>query len=101
MTFSPAEPTVYRYWDLSTGHITLHDTKLLSDSPCLVVYEHEYGWTVLVPQDELDEALAEIAEHGHSAALRTLLRLANSRDIRMIRFDRDGDLVAGLETFRW
>jgi hypothetical protein len=56
---------------------------------------------VLVPQDDVDEAMREVAEWGHSEALQTLLRLAHERDIRMIRFDCDGDLVAGLETFGW
>ncbi|MEQ8789931.1 MAG: hypothetical protein RIC55_26790, partial [Pirellulaceae bacterium] len=94
MTSNPVEPTAYQFWRFSTGHITLHDAKLLLDWPCLVVYAHEYGRTVLVPQDELNDAMAEIAERGRSAALRSLLLLDNSRDIQMIRFDREGDLVA-------
>lgn len=101
MISNPSAPTDYRFWNLSTRHITLHDTKLLLDSPCLVVYEHEYGWTVLVPQDDVEETLTMVSDHGHSGALRTLLLLANKREIRMIRFDRDGDLVAGLPAFRW
>ncbi|MEQ8788682.1 MAG: hypothetical protein RIC55_20395 [Pirellulaceae bacterium] len=101
MATSSTEPIVYSFWDLSTRHITLSDTRLLLDSPCLIVYEHECGWTVLVPQDDLHDALSQVAQHGHSTALRSLLRLAHQRDIRMIRFDRDGDLVAGLKQFDW
>jgi hypothetical protein len=101
MTSNRGDPPIYRLWNLSTSHITLRDAKLLSDSRCLVVYEHEYGWLVLVPQDDVGEAMTEVAEYGHSEALQTLLRLAHERDIRMIRFDCDGDLVAGLETFGW
>jgi hypothetical protein len=47
------------------------------------------------------ETVTEVAECGHSEALQALLRLGHERDIRMIRFDRDGDLVTGLETFAW
>jgi hypothetical protein len=99
MTSNSAEPAVHGFWDLSTRHITLEDAKLLLDSPCLDVYEHECGWAILVPQEGVEQTLTRIAEQGHSEAFRTLLRLAHDRGIRMIRFDRDGELVAGLSTF--
>jgi hypothetical protein len=101
MTSKPSEPPAYRVWNLSTRHIPLRDAKLLPDSPCLVVYEHEYGWLVLVPQDDVNETLDDLADRGFSEALRNILRRANEQDVRMVRFDADGDLAAGLEQFDW
>jgi hypothetical protein len=97
------EPTVYRYWDLSTKHISLEDAGLLVllETDRLTVYPYEYGFHVLVPQDDVDETLDDLADQGFSEALRIILRRAYEQGVRMVRFDADGDLVIGLEQFDW
>jgi hypothetical protein len=97
------EPTVYRYWDLSTKHISLEDAGRLAlhEMGCLTVYPYEYGFYVLVPQDDVDETLDDLADQGFSEALRIILRRAYEQSVRMVRFDADGDLVGELERFDW
>jgi hypothetical protein len=103
MTSSKTEPTIHRYWDLSTKHISLEDAGRLAllEMGCLTVYPYEYGFYVLVPQDDVDETLDDLADQGFSEALRIILRRAYEQSVRMVRFDADGDLVGELEQFDW
>jgi hypothetical protein len=103
MTSSKTEPIIHRYWDLSTKHISLEDAGRLAlhEMGCLTVYPYEYGFYVLVPQDDVDETLDDLADQGFSEALRIILRRAYEQGVRMVRFDADGDLVRELEQFDW
>lgn len=100
------------YVDLSTGHLTRADARLLEDEaadraarpPVLVVYSYTEGFWVYVPStaDQLREYLDRAADDGrYSTVLLDLIRLAHEQHARFIRFDSDGPVVPKLPTHEW
>ena len=90
---------------LSTKHVCLGTRDYLNDNmhmtaseflaPELVVYDKpRFGWFVPVPafDCEPDDLPADLGRAFHYARLRR---------ITWLMFDRDGDVVEGLQEFNW
>jgi len=84
------ESGIKRMLDLSTSHMTKGDAELMSDR-----HGHYCG------------SLPRIVQHAHegfSVDLRAIYRAAalqGDREVRLINFDQDADVLEGLPTFDW
>ena len=100
-------PTICKYLDCSTAHITDNDAQLLElDAKCLpalaptlVVYQYTEGFFVFVPDlsgNKLEEHKKNCQDAGYSTHLLNLLDIARQYDCIFLRLDRDGDLYPEL-----
>lgn len=109
--------TLRTHLDMSTGHVTKEDMDLLGDDAMAEIDQDGPGATVPVgvykygailfvlhyhdEPEEQEQYLKEVRDAGYSEAVVTLIKLAWSLDVDMIRLDRDGEFYDGLPTFEW
>lgn len=103
--------SIRRHLDLSTAHVTKNDMDLLhaaesggtSSMSCCSYAEGVIIFVLHFHDDPETQSqyLADMREETYSVAMVTLINLAWSLDVDMIRLDRDGGVVEGLETFSW
>lgn len=91
---------------LSTGHVTVGDSALMSwqDCPChLADHDHGHGDIFYVPVDFNNESGhdVEMQEYGLSTYFIEIFREACRRGIGYLRFDSDGPTEDWLPTFDW
>ncbi|MGY3582356.1 hypothetical protein ACVIGB_000720 [Bradyrhizobium sp. USDA 4341] len=100
--------------DLSTGHMTSKDVKLLEayradrrpSDMALIAYPYEYGWTVstsglLDGATERADRIAAIHKEGFSEHFIKVLTHAADHDAVLVRFDADAEFEPGLPRFDW
>lgn len=94
-----------RFADISTGHLTAHDDAILRGHAehhnGLLVYAYPGGYFIVVISDDRDEQIRIIRESGLSTAFESIYRAAIDQDIRLLRFDRDGDHQPDYPTCAW
>ncbi len=90
------DPFIFKVLDISTGHMTLEDSKKLGPETKQPVYElDEYGWLVYVGEmsENWDETMSE--------AFMNILKAAKELGCDYVRFDRDGRMYVDLPYFDW
>jgi hypothetical protein len=104
---------VQKFFDLSTGHLTDQDRKLLEMYPAkdrpsgmaLIAYPYEYGWTVstssVMEPETLEDHLDAIRAEGFSESFIKILMHAAGEKCWMVRFDSDAAHEPGFEVFEW
>ena len=106
-TYHIINPAIVKCLDISTGHMTENDDKLLKAAtddqrqvPSLaIVYEYKEGYFVYVsPETDQD---AELTKEGFSAAFLNLIKMARSLKLKYVQFDADGITYADLPLFDW
>ena len=103
-------PCIITVLDISSGHITKQDDKLIKGAVAdidpnnpVIAYGYAEGYFVYVPQipQDFDEDLDEIRQFGFSVQFCKILRLAAARGIKYVQFDCDGTTYADLKTYNW
>lgn len=96
-------PRIFNYLDISTGHMTEEDDKLLKESEAsLVVYSYEYGYFVHVPDLKTESSIIPaFREHGFSEAFSKIMEYAQGKGFAFVRFDSDGAEYEELPMFNW
>ena len=95
----PSIPRKHGVAELSTGHITRDDAKLLEKGAVPgQIGAYPYGFIVLTGAHEKS---TELLAWGMSHAYVDLLRLLHRRKFYYLFLDRDADLVDGLPAFDW
>ena len=96
-------PHVTNVLDISTGHITKHDTELLDESDgnnCpAIAYKYAEGYFVYCGDKTID--FDDFRLHGFSPSFVAVLRFANSIGCKHIQFDRDGTTYDDLPSYCW
>lgn len=92
-----SDPVIYKYADLSTGHLPQTEMDNIAAAPPRVI-EHEYGaWVNVLPVEDEDEQ-----EWDEFPVLRCVLAWARGKGARWVNLDRDGDLIPDeLPTWEW
>lgn len=97
------EPWIMHIPVVSTSHITVEDTEILSELAALnhaiILKEYEEGcWIDLAHSTSL---LGESAVEPMSEAFKHIVQVFQEKGYRYLRFDRDGDVIDGLIEFDW
>jgi hypothetical protein len=106
-TYHIINPAIVKCLDISTGHMTENDDKLLkaatddqrqvpSDA---IVYEYKEGYFVYVSSNPDQDV--ELTKEGFSAAFLNIIKKARSFKIKYVQFDADGITYADLPIFDW
>lgn len=85
---------IYKYLDLSTGHITNETANWLDTNPegVIVYSKGGYGWFIHVSEEFDDEVPKELV---------TVLEYARKKKCNWLVLDADGELIDELEHFDW
>jgi hypothetical protein len=101
-------PVLVTVLDISTGHITKKDDRLIKEAANeenvltpIITYDYAEGYFVYVPSDDLKVHLDRCKRHGMSAQFCKILRLAAARGIKYVQFDCDGTPYNDLKTYNW
>jgi len=95
-------PIVLKYLDISTGHITKKDNKLLAKGIESLVYDpYPYGYRVHVNQEDLMDDLLSMRRAGLSKYFRDIIKWAYKKDMDWVQFDIDGPTYPKFKTFNW
>lgn len=95
---------IFKHADLSTGHITENDAKILTNNsetnlaPDVVVYEYEYGFFIPI-LDHMD--YKQIRSAGLSEAFVKILKRCKKEGVQLLRLDCDGSEDDKLQKFEW
>lgn len=104
-TYTTQKIQTNKVLDISTGHITENDNKLLADEECPVsAYKFIYGFLVNVPhnlENIYEETRKAIVITGFSDAFQTIYELARKNKCDYIMFDCDGITYEDLPVFEW
>ena len=99
-------PYLVKSLDISTGHLTKQDEKLLRaaakgvDTNPIIAYKYEYGYFVHVP--DKDEGLNKACiKEGYSKEFTLLLIRARELGCKYIQFDGDGITYDDIPSFDW
>ena len=107
------ELITYEYADLSTVHISRHDSEILHQEAIntergslvvLIVYEYDAGFFVHVPGEEFyDERFGYgMTALGLSEQFIRIMQQCRNQGVSILRLDRDGDCIPDdLEEFEW
>lgn len=98
--------------DMSTCHVAKDDAGLLDKwaaitadphalAPLHVYAKSEYGWYIIVPQDDFAEKAKELREAGASTSLVRLLRALADDGFTLLCLDRDGEVLPEFPKFDW
>lgn len=97
-----------RALDISTGHMSFDDMKLLQDSPELypgTVAIFPAGFIIsigdLSDEEESDQAKKDLSAAGFSHEFIKLVQWAHDHECRLIWFDRDGPCYDTFTHFDW
>jgi hypothetical protein len=91
------ETGVQLFLDLSTGHISYSDWKILQDwdeDSYLRVLHHEYGLIMWVPQRDFDQGRLP-------SSVRDVVSYAQANSCWLINFDQDAEVINGLNYYEW
>lgn len=102
-------PKIHKLADMSTGHITFTDAKLLTkwadhdeDGPLLVSLKDEYGWYIPIPpKEEFVEKAGHLRKEGASEAMVHLLESLSNDGFMVLCLDRDGERYPEFPSFNW
>lgn len=86
---------IYKYLDLSTGHVSRKTAKWLDNNPdgIIMYLKGEYGWIIHVSSEEYDKNIPN--------DLIKVIEYAKSKECGWIMFDADGEVIEELELFNW
>lgn len=99
--YTISSPYTFKVLELSTVHITKHDSELLKqDDLPFTCYDLEYGWMLFCDTRMADRAY-DITRYGFSAAFLRLIHLAWDNECTWIRLDCDGFVYDDLPKFKW
>lgn len=92
--------------DVSTGHITENDGKLIADPNTpgsVALVTGDYGTIFYLARSETDAQLQdqEMTAAGLSSAFLEVIRLARANGCSYVRFDADGQFYDDLPKFEW
>ncbi|WP_138437949.1 DUF5983 family protein [Marinobacter shengliensis] len=91
----------YQVLAVSTGHISEQDNLLLleaaNDPDETMVMGRKTGYFIKLYADDTPLNY----RHGHSEALKRLIRLALEAGFQMIELDADASMIDGLDVFDW
>jgi hypothetical protein len=104
---------VFKYLDVSTGHLSdweqenlpsIETSKAYEDAFSIRVIPHEFGWWVNVPstEEELEEAIKSLLTGGgRFGNVALMLKYAFKKECFWINFDSDAiyDVEPGQETY--
>lgn len=95
---------IYNYADLSTGHLTTGDERLLAryqpEDPFRVMIYPE-GFFVVVPSEWGPEERTDALGFGFSTTFIDIIEAAMVEDVDILRFDRDGAFHEPIPTYDW
>lgn len=94
---------IYKYLDVSTGHITYNDSKFLDDAtsiPGAYVYKYDEGYFLALNGPD-DAEKAERVTCPLSDAFWNLIDFAHSKGCILIRLDSDGMEFPEFPSFNW
>jgi hypothetical protein len=104
---STSNPIVTMNFEVSTGHITAHDNRLLKKAvkdpqAPIIVYTYREGYFVYVPtsKDQVAE-IPSIKAYGFSDALVNLLRETARLKCKYLQLDSDAMEYENFPTFEW
>ena len=96
---SKSNPYIEKMLDISTAHVTEHDTELLNnDDTPIVAYKYEFGHFVCI-NDEL--TIKELLDYGYTQEFCTIVGIALENECSLIKLDGDGIIYQDLKTFEW
>lgn len=105
VTYTTQKLYTNKVLDISTGHITENDNKLLTKDECPVsAYKFTYGFLVNVPhniESVYKDTRKAIVVNGFSDAFQTVFELARKNQCDYIMFDCDGITYEDLPVFDW
>lgn len=84
--------------DVSTAHLPDYERESVSAVHCIRVIDHDYGYWVNVPTDDLSGRLGELADEGFPV-LAHLVETAANLGCWWINLDRDAPAHPRLPTF--
>lgn len=98
-------PNIGKILDVSTGHVTLMDTRLLDnqkdrDNP-VVTYKYDRGYFIPVINPKDIDGGMDLESYGYSEAFAALYRRCILRRYDYIRLDGDGEVYSDLKLFNW
>lgn len=102
-----SNPSVRKYLDISTGHITKEDSERLAADALArrpfhpIVEESWYGWWVYAPTELKKEWAPEVSARGYSKEFIGVLAYARKHRCTWIKLDCDAPVVPGLPVFDW
>jgi len=98
----PFEPRRIPMIEMSTNNLTDNTVNNWApfDTPSPVIANYEYGLFVYVP-DDMKTFLEERSKGEVPEDLVIVLQYAKDRNIEIIRFDRDADLIEDLPCYDW
>jgi hypothetical protein len=97
----------YNYVDISTGHITAADNKILTENAGLgdfpmSVCAYPYGYFIpLGDFSTMELTIKELLALGMSEQFANLLRLCVEANAMILRIDCDAEKCADLPAFEW
>jgi hypothetical protein len=100
----PNSDNVCGILDVSTGHITAGDSKLIlhTNSPCFMAEHYAgYGTFFTVPQDDFQEATDSLTAYGYSSAFINLFKHAHALGLTYLYLDNACPTLDGFPTFEW
>lgn len=85
---------IFKYMDLSTGHISHQTAEWLDENPeGIIMYpKGEYGWFIHVSEETDEQVPADLAK---------VLKFAQKKNCAWLVLDRDGESIDELEKFDW
>jgi hypothetical protein len=103
---------IQKLLDLSTGHMTLADSKILDDymnrnplDSSLTIYPYEYGYMVstssLADEPANHEPESRLKSEGFSDAFLAVMQHGLASECAMVRFDIDGEYEPDFPIFDW
>lgn len=113
---STKNPIITKNFDVSTGHITARDNRLLKKAvkdkvcncnPPLIVYTYREGYFVYVPVKDTspkqfnEKEVQALKDFGFSDALVNLLREAARLECKYLQLDADAMEYENFPTFDW
>jgi hypothetical protein len=89
--------------DLSLSHIPYDDIEKLDREVeyegAVIVYRKDGGYFIYVPQDDVEEYLDLLSEHGYSNAFRHIVQTASGLGCGWIVAEADAKICPDLPTF--
>lgn len=87
---------ILKYLDASTSHLRERTFNKVYEDTIPYSYHYDEGVFISVPEDNDAELFIQLPRD-----LRNLLKYAWKHDIKLIRLDRDAEVVEGLPIYKW
>jgi len=99
-------PCIKKVLDVSFEHILESDERLLKNAgknPISTVYEYDYGYFVVIPQDMdvFEDEANNLKKNGYSEEFISLFLTAKELGCSYLQLDSEGETYSELTKFNW